>query len=256
MTNTKNTLACSSCISKKAHQKSQPFSMPCWKDRKTGLVHDTVPPELACLREGEKLLIQKAATCVPLLHLQHGQVGCKGHVCSCPLDVAEMCTVLPRLPNNVKLVKIVKTHKLDAGTVTGVTTFVTRRKVVLSALTWLRNNNPEHADTVIKEGNLSWMEDGLDEKELPCDNENCIEVTEEDDKIDNKSQQDRGPSDGQIASIEDETNDVDSSCGCLQNKFKDSPKAKDKDIVNDLDAATEIGKTKTKASISLNCLQF
>ena len=67
-----------------------------------------ITDELKCLMEGEKLLIQQVAAYVPLLHLQNGQIGSRGHVCSFVQDISSICTVLPRLPDDVHFVKVVK----------------------------------------------------------------------------------------------------------------------------------------------------
>ena len=83
------------------------FAHPTWTD-KHGIKHLTVPKELSDLREGEKLLIQQVSPYIPLQHLQKGTYGCKGHVCSFPQTIHNICTVLPRLPSDITIVNIVK----------------------------------------------------------------------------------------------------------------------------------------------------
>ena len=69
-----------------------------------------LPEELKILQEGEKLLIQQVAAYVPLLHLKDCQIGSKGHVCSFVQDISCICTVPPRLPDDVHVVKVVKKY--------------------------------------------------------------------------------------------------------------------------------------------------
>ena len=84
------------------------FAHPTWFDCNKE-EHLEVPDPLLDLREGEKLLIQQISPYVPLMHLQKGSFGCKGHVCSFPQDLQSVCTVLPRLPSDVTVVNVVKT---------------------------------------------------------------------------------------------------------------------------------------------------
>ena len=83
--------------------------LPIWYD-KEGNVQYYLPPELTCLQEGEKLLIQQVAVYVPLLHLKDGQIGSRGHVCSFVQDISSICTILLRLFNDVQFVKVVKKY--------------------------------------------------------------------------------------------------------------------------------------------------
>ena len=85
------------------------FSHPVWfKDGKHNSPQYNLPHELCGLSEGEKLLIQQVSPYVPLQHLQKGSFGSKGHVCSFPQDISEVCVVLPRLPTDICVVNVVK----------------------------------------------------------------------------------------------------------------------------------------------------
>ena len=75
-------------------------------------------------------MIQLVSAYVPLLHLQDGQIGSRGHVCSFVQDISTVCTVLPRLPDDVQFVKVVKTY-LQEGGQKGSKMFVIRRKKFL-----------------------------------------------------------------------------------------------------------------------------
>ena len=85
--------------------------LPVWYDE-AGQVQYHVPPQLSCLREGEKLLIQQVAVYVPLHHLMYGQIGCRGHIVSFPQNISSVCKTLPRLPSNVSTVRVIKRFKL------------------------------------------------------------------------------------------------------------------------------------------------
>ena len=73
---------------------------------------------------------------VPLHHIRNGTLGIKGHVFSFVQDISEVATVLPRLPSNVKAVKMIRTYTGSDGKPT-TKTFVINRKRVLRALRWL-----------------------------------------------------------------------------------------------------------------------
>ena len=91
---------CKMCQASHTNKENMNKNLPIWYDKK-GIVQYHLPEELQCLREGEKLLIQQVAAYVPLLHLKDGQIGSRGHVCSFVQDISSICTVLPRLPDDV-----------------------------------------------------------------------------------------------------------------------------------------------------------
>ena len=103
----KNLLLCRECQASHANIKEMEKELPIWYDKNRNVQY-YLPEQLACLREGEKLLIQQVSAYVPLLHLKDGQIGSKGHVCSFVQDITSICTVLPRLPDDVQFVKVVK----------------------------------------------------------------------------------------------------------------------------------------------------
>ena len=165
---------CQLCFSKKRYEhKDWQKQLPLWIDKNSNL-HFELPTELIGLREGEKLLIQQISPYVPLQHLSKGAYGCKGHVCSFPQDVQEVCTVLPRLPSNVNVIRVIKQYKMEEGEI-GTHTFVIRKHKVLAALHWLKAHNYLYHDIQIDESHLDWME-GNEEKELPLTH--SIEVSD------------------------------------------------------------------------------
>lgn len=156
---------------------NEPFQLPVWIDKKTSEIHHTLPEELQGLRHGEKLLIQKLSTHVPLVHLKYGQYGISGHVCSFPQNIQEICNTLPRQPKDVEFIQVVKKSKIGSDMEYSIHSFTIRKSVVLNALYWLKNNNEEYCDIEISESNLDWMENN-EEKELPTTGANSVNIVQ------------------------------------------------------------------------------
>jgi hypothetical protein len=110
------------------------------------------------LQEGEKLLIQQVSVYVPLQHLMYGQVGARGHTVSFPQDVSSVCKTLPRLPDNVQVVQVIKNFGLNDGTISS-KTFSIRRPVVMAALHWLKKFNKQYNEIDVCEANSVQMEE-------------------------------------------------------------------------------------------------
>lgn len=208
------------------------ISLPTWTDT-NGDIHYEVPKELACLREGEKLLIQKVDTYVPMLHLQYGQLGMRGHVCSFPKDLSGIVHDLPRLPSQVTYVRVIKHYQIEKGEELGTKAFVIRRKEVIKALQWLKVHNIEYKDINILPKNFDWMGNATEE-ELPC--VNGIEVVEalNGNRNDNSPQcSDMGPcgkySENQEKGI--------GAFGMLPSNFKAMPGEKDREVVETIERA-------------------
>jgi hypothetical protein len=193
------------CCDCKLHPYFDPVSanmVPVWFDEINSPVF-TVPLELCDLREGEKLLIQMIAPYVPLVHIKNGTLGIKGHVCSFPQQVQDVCTSLPRLPETAVFVKMVRSFKAEDGNF-GVKSFTIRRAKVLAALRWLVKYNPLYREEVtIEEKNLDWMGSN-EEAELPCHESSNAKIL---DPVDiNESYADMGPAKQQCMP------DADSDC--------------------------------------------
>jgi hypothetical protein len=168
----RRTPMCTKCRTKSIRKPSYvPPWLPTWVDEK-GSVHYTVPDCLRILREGEKLLIQRISTYVPLRYMKGGAHGSKGHVCSFPKELQEFVTELPR--RKVEAIKVIRRF-VDTDKEVNETTFTIRRKVVMRALYWLKQNNKHYKDIIIKEDNLDWMEE-KEEAELE------VTVLEKDDE--------------------------------------------------------------------------
>lgn len=163
---------CTKCQDKKRRisYNDENNMLPVWIDD-DGNRHYEIPKELSELTIAEKLLIQRVSPLVPIVHIKNGTLGIKGHVCSFLQDVNEVATRLPRLPTNVKAIKMVRTYNGSDGQATS-KTYVVNRKRVMTALLWLVRYHCDykqaHADgeLVIDESNLGWM-GGQDEAQLP-----------------------------------------------------------------------------------------
>jgi hypothetical protein len=160
----KNDLLCTLCQASCTKKEKMEKDLPIWYDKK-GIVQYNLPPQLKSLREGEKLLIQQVSAYVPLLHLKNGQIGSRGHVCSFVQDISSICTVLPRLPDDIHFIKVVKNY-LQEGGERASKTFTVRKHAVLHALEWLKEYNVEYSNIEIKESSLDWIENN-NSQELP-----------------------------------------------------------------------------------------
>lgn len=222
---------CSQCYSKKKTRKD--FPHPLWLDE-TKTPHYTVPEELSGLSEGEKLLIQQVSPFIPLQHLQNGSYGMKGHVCSFPQDISEICTQLPRLPKDVKTITIVKGFVTDDGDNQKIS-FKIRKEKVLAALCWLKKYNIEYKDIEIVEENLGWMQN--DTENLP--NKTSLSIDSDD----------NSPKAMMKQSLED--NDIPASTDAYVYGYltpppnENLPQAKDKEITDALRNSFQKSNTNT-----------
>ena len=138
-----NESICTTCQASHANREDTIKNLPIWYNENNEVQYQ-LPKELKCLREGEKLLIQQVAAYVPLLHLKDGQIGSRGHVCFFVQDISSICNVLPRLPNNVHFVKVVKKYLQESEQVSS-ERVVIRKQVVLDALRWLKQYDVKYA---------------------------------------------------------------------------------------------------------------
>ena len=70
-------------------------------------------------------------------HILHGQHRCKGHVCYFQHEFGEVCKTLPRLPDDDKLIRVVKRFHKSIGTMA----FSVRKQVVLDSSRYLKQFN-------------------------------------------------------------------------------------------------------------------
>ena len=228
----KNGTLCTTCQGNKTTKENKIKDLPIWFD-KNGKVQYHLPKELQNLREGEKLLIQQVSAYVPLLHLKDGQIGSRGHVCSFVQDISSICTVLPRLPNDVHFIKVVKKYLQEGGEVAS-KMFTIRKTSVLEALKWLKEYNLEYSNIEIKESNLDWIENNK-EQELPP---SLIQLDTDEGISNQPGLIDLGPSYSQTLSglqqNSQETDEAQTILGILPSLSAHIPKEKDAHIVNSL----------------------
>jgi len=158
---------CSSCKNLNLLDKHPKHFLPIWIDS-AGITQYFQPHCLSCLREAEKLLISLVAVYIPLHHLKQGQLGFQGHVCCFQQDIQYICTELPRLPKDIKVIRVIKKFK-NSDEKTNCRSFMVRKKQVLDALEWLQKHNHvyQHLKVTINPKNLNWMKN-KEECELPC----------------------------------------------------------------------------------------
>ena len=229
---------CTTCKQNNRTKEEYKDSLPIWYEDLLNKQNERfdLPYQLSCLREGEKLLIQQISCYVPLHHLRNGQIGSKGHVCCFEQAIEEICTVLPRLPCDIKIIRVIKQYRKEGGEI-GKTIFSIRRSIVLEALYWLKEHNIEYKDIVIQESNLDWIKDHKEQDLPPCDIE--LEAENMDLQL---SAQDRGPSLSQVAEVldkEHEQQEEETVFGMLPGTAPHLPKEKDSSTTQSLQQITK-----------------
>ena len=155
-------IRCCRASSKGAYSRSN-IMVPTWEDRQ-GNVHYNVPAVLSKLTIAEVLLIQRVSPLVPIVHIRNGTLGIKGHVCSFLQDISSVAQVLPRLPQDIKAVKFVKTFT-DSNSDHQTRMYLVNRKRVMAALAWLTEHHVEYrkayqcGELIININNLNWLGD-------------------------------------------------------------------------------------------------
>jgi hypothetical protein len=196
---------CNICTKSKRTIAQMNQVLPIWKE-KNGTIRYDLPEQLQDLSEAEKLLISPYLVYVPLHHMAKGQIGCRGHVCCFQQDIPSISNVLPRLPQDISLIRIIKQYKDDNGEISS-KIFTVRRSKVIEALYWLKEYSIVFQDININIDNLSWMEN-KEEKQLPAIEENTIL-----DDIPDLNAHDRGPSISQIDDVIENENDYNEITG-------------------------------------------
>ena len=149
---------CSECYKIPTNKFLDSKSLPVWYN-KDGKVMYRVPPCLKKLRLGEKMLIQRAKLFIPLIHLKNGIMGLKGHTCAFPQNVHEVADKLPRLPNDVTIIRVILNTQAEIGSKEKLDKpFIVRKQAVLDALYFLKDHNEEYKRIEIMKENLNcWM---------------------------------------------------------------------------------------------------
>jgi hypothetical protein len=153
---------CKRCIKDPIKFGHENRALPTWID-KFGKIQYKMPRVLKNLSIAEKLLIQKVSPIVPVIHIRNGSLGSRGHCVSFFQDIENICTIFPRLPSQVTIVKVIRKATDKQGNLIN-QSFTVNRKNVLMALKFLKEHNILYQNITIQEENFSWMKD----------KENCI----------------------------------------------------------------------------------
>ena len=206
---------CRSCCKlKESEIEALKEGLPIWKSHNSKTVHFELPDELQDLREGEKLMIQRVNVYVNIHHLYLGQTGHKGHCTAFRQDISRIVNVLPRLPDNIQFIQVIK-KTTDAENNICEKKFVIRKHKVLNALQWLKTHNRHYKDVHIDNSRLDWMKS--DEESLPSmhnknkiysedSNERCFETNP---IVNGHVQIDKGPAPSQIADVKESSGEID-----------------------------------------------
>ena len=137
------------------------YVLPFWFDEK-GYKHLTIPEELRDLSFAEQHLIALATNHVNLVYLKNGTLGSTGHVVALVQNISNIVTIsfLPRLPESIKIIKILRKGISKEQDVYQ-KMFCVRRFNTLRALGWLIKYNVLYQEfkVQIDENNLKWMND-------------------------------------------------------------------------------------------------
>ena len=95
-------------------------------------------------------------TLVPVIHIKNGISGIRGHIVSFLQDISSITTILPRLPSEVSIVKVIRASQTRCGNELR-KTFIVDREGLLKALLWLIKYNCLYKDIIIDETRISWM---------------------------------------------------------------------------------------------------
>ena len=187
-----------------------------------GFQLDPIPPELDGLNELEIRLISLRIPFMKMVALPSGrQQSIHGPAVNVPSNVDSVCEVLPRLPSQTELIPLKLKRRLCYK---GHYMYnYVRPNVVLTALRWLKVNNPLYANVII---NNNWLSDSArDDNEIfvglfntsidniDTDNTNDSTCTNDVDMIDQCNEVDTTVviNNGTLMSENDDAMDVDTS---------------------------------------------
>ena len=111
-----------------------------------------VPIELMNLSVIEQQLICRIAPTISIHLLKHGGIAANGHCVTFPQEVNEPAQILPKLPKEIKIIRVRKRGANDTSK-----EFNVRRFSVQHALEWLKQNNPAYSDIIISAERLGLL---------------------------------------------------------------------------------------------------
>ena len=100
----------------------------------------------------EQQLISRISLCITVHMLKHGGIASSGHYVTFPQEINEPAQIFPRLPEEIKIIKVRKQGKTDTSK-----DFRVRRYTVQEALFWLKNNNPAYSDVIISQERINLL---------------------------------------------------------------------------------------------------
>ena len=155
-----------------------------------------------------------------LVKLPRGkQKGIRGAAVNVPADLGPVCNLLPRLPPDAHIVSLKLKRKLEYKQAYLHDTI--RPEKVITALNYLKNNNPLYADIEINE---DWIRSWQD-----ADNDlyNGVFVNEDDNAISMESDKERNSTENQMSDSNCDSTQLDSSNDCdSDNSASESDRAK------------------------------
>ncbi|KAK3909275.1 Histone transcription regulator 3-like protein, partial [Frankliniella fusca] len=111
-----------------------------------------VPPVLSCLSQIEQLLSARVHYVVQVFRLRGGQIGYSGHVINFFQDITEFAKTLPHSIEDISGVV-----KVCCQTASFHKDFTVRKRLVLEALQWLKENNPHYFDVEVNSNVLEHL---------------------------------------------------------------------------------------------------
>ena len=170
---------------------------------------DEIPDELKDLNNLELHIICKQILFMKLVKLPRGkQKGIKGAAVNVPADLGPACNLLPRLPPDAHIVSLKLKRKLEYKQAYLHDTIHPEK--VITALNYLKNNNPLYADIEITEDWIrSWQDADNDLYKGVFVNEDDNAISMESDKERNSTENQMSDSNCDSAQL-DSTNDCDS----------------------------------------------
>ena len=205
---------------------------PIWIDE-NGQVQFELPNELKGLHLSEKLLIQRYAVLMPVVHIYKGSMGIKGHTVMFRKDIKSLCKELPR--KKVDIICVIKEYENSRTGNLQQDIFKVRRQKVLKALYWLKRYHVGYSDVDIVEENLSWM-GGSNESNLDSNLMTYYDVSEAD-----INEFDKAHNNETVAALQTDTTALNEITyqGTRSNHQRIVDTNKDSEIVNNLREETE-----------------
>ena len=168
---------------------------------------DEIPDELKDLNNLELHIICKQILFMKLVKLPRGkQKGIRGAAVNVPAHLGPACNLLPRLPPDAHIVSLKLKRKLEYKQAYLHDTICPEK--VITALNYLKNNNPLYADIEINE---DWIRSWQD-----ADNDlyNGVFVNEDDNAISMESDKERNSTENQMSDSNCDSTQLDSTNDC------------------------------------------